>query len=46
MLESKLNGGNMIAAIDTGAVPLIRYFAPFLDWRRDETKQLDRATRK
>ena len=46
VLKSKLNGGNMIAAINTWAVPLIRYSAPFLDWLRDEMKQVDRTTRK
>ena len=46
VLKSKLNGGNMIAAINTWAVPLIRYSAPFLNWRRDQMKQLDRTTRK
>ena len=32
VLKSKLNGGNMIAAINTSAVPLIQYSVPFLDW--------------
>ena len=31
VLKSKLNGGNMISAINTWAVPLIRYSAPFLE---------------
>ena len=46
VLKSKLNGGNMISAINTWAVPLIRYSAPFLEWRRDEIKEMDRTTRK
>ena len=46
VLKSKLNGGNMVSAINTWAVPLIRYSAPFLDWRRDEIKEMDRTTRK
>ena len=46
VLKSKLNGGNMISAINTWAVPLIRYSTPFLHWRRDEIKEMDRATRK
>ena len=45
VLKSKLNGGNMVSAISTWAVPLIRYSAPFLDWRRDEIKEMDRTTR-
>ena len=36
----------MISAINTWAVPLIRYSAPFLEWRRDEIKEMDRTTRK
>ena len=46
VLKSKLNGGNMISAINTWEVPLIRYSAPFLEWRRDEIKEMDRTTRK
>ena len=46
VLKSKLNGGNMISAINTWAVPLTRYSAPFLEWRRDEIKEMDRTTRK
>ena len=36
----------MISAISTWAVPLIRYSSPFLEWRRDEIKEMDRTTRK
>ena len=46
VLKSKLNGGNMVSAINTWAVPLIRYSAPFLYWGRDEIKEMDRTTRK
>ena len=46
VVKSKLNGGNMVSTINTWAVPLIRYSAPFLDWRRDEIKEMDRTTRK
>ena len=46
VLRSELNGGNMISAINTWAVPLIRYSAPFLEWQRDEIKEMDRTTRK
>ena len=34
VLKSKLNRGNMTAAISTWAVPLVRHSAPFLDWQR------------
>ena len=45
-LRSKLSGGNIITAVNTWAVSLIRYAAPFVEWRRDELKEMDRSTRK
>ena len=46
VLETKLNGNNLIKAINTWAVAVIRYSAPFLDWNKDELLALDRRTRK
>ena len=46
ILKSKLNGGNVITAINTWAVSMMRYTAPFVDWRKDELKEIDRDTRK
>ena len=46
MLETKLNGGNIIKAINTWAIPVLRYSAPFLKWRKTELQELDRRTRK
>ena len=46
ILKSKLNGGNTITAINTWAVSMMRYAAPFVDWRKDELKEIDRETRK
>ena len=46
ILRSKLSGGNIITAVNTWAVSLIRYAAPFVEWRRDELKEMDRSTRK
>ena len=46
ILKSKLNGGNMITAINTWAVSMMRYTAPFVNWRKDELKEIDRGTRK
>ena len=46
ILKSKLNGGNTITAINTWAVSMMRYTAPFVDWRKDELKEIDRDTRK
>ena len=46
LLETKLSGRNLIKGINTCAVPLVRYFRPFLKWIRDELKQMDQRTRK
>ena len=45
-LETKLNGKNVIKAINTWAVALLRYSAAFLQWTRLEKEELDRRTRK
>ena len=31
----------MITAINTRAVSMMRYTAPFVDWRKDELKEID-----
>ena len=46
VLESKLNGGNLVKAINTWAISLIRYSAAFIDWNVMEVQALDRRTRK
>ena len=46
ILRSKLNAGNIIQAINSRAVSLIRYGAGIIDWRKDELKDIDRKTRK
>ena len=46
LLETKLNGRNLIKGINTWAVPLVRCSGPFLKWTRDEFKQMDQRTRK
>ena len=46
LLETKLNGQNIINAINTRAIPLLRYSAAFLGWTKEEIQQLDRKTRK
>ena len=45
LLETKLNGRNLIKGINTWAVPLLRYSGPFLECTRDELKQMDQRTR-
>lgn len=46
MLKSKLNGGNVIKAINTYAVAAIRYTAGIVKWNKEELDTLDRKTRK
>ena len=46
ILETKLNGGNIITEINTWAISLLRHSAAFLDWARAEFEQMDRRTRK
>ena len=46
ILETKLNGGNIITGINTWAIPLLRYSAAFLDRAEPELEQMDRRTRK
>ena len=46
VLETKLNGGNIIKEINAWAVSLVRYSAAFIDWNCAELTQLDRRTRK
>ena len=46
ILQSKLNGGNKIKAINTWAVSLLRYSAPFVNWTKEEVREMDRMTRK
>ena len=45
LLETKLSGRNLIKGTKTSAVPLVRYFGPFLKWTRDVLKQMDQRTR-
>ena len=44
ILETKLNSKNVIKAINTWAVALLRYSAAFLQWIRLEKEELDRRT--
>ena len=46
ILETKLNGGNIITGINTWAISLLSYSAAFLDWTGAELEQIDRKTRK
>ena len=46
ILETKLNGGNIIKGINTWAVTFPRYSAAFIDWNCAELTQTDRITRR
>ena len=41
-----LNGGNMVRAINTWAVSLVRYSAELVEWTQEELDRIDRKTRK
>ena len=45
-MKTQLNGENMFLALNTWAISLIRYSAAFLDWTKEEIKELDSWTRK
>ena len=46
ILKSRLNGKNIIIAINTWAVSLLRYGAGLINWTKNEMQELDRKTRK
>ena len=46
ILKSKLNGGNVVSAINARAVSIIRYGAGIIKWIKEELGKLDRKTRK
>ena len=45
VLKSKLNGGNLLHAVNTWAVSLLRYSAAFVSWRKSELQAIDRKNR-
>ena len=44
MLKSQLNVGNVIQAINTSALSIIRYSSGILDWTKLELQELERKT--
>ena len=46
ILKSKLNSGNTVKAINTWAIPVIRYSGGIIDWKNSELCNMDRKTRK
>ena len=45
-LKSKLNGGNIISAINSRAVSMVRYGAGIINWTKMELEELDLKTKK
>ena len=46
LMKTHLNGKNLFQALNTWAISVIRYGADFLDWTKEETKELDSWIRK
>ena len=46
VLKPKLNGGNLVCGVNTWVVPLLRYSAAFVSWRKSELQAIDRKTTK
>ena len=46
ILKSKLNAGNVVMAVNSRAVSLVRYGAGIVDWTKAELQEMDRKTRK
>jgi len=44
ILHSKLNGGNIISAINMWAVFVGQYSPGIVNWRKDEVERMDRKT--
>ena len=44
--RSKLNSGNLIDAINSWAVGVVRYGAGIISWTKEEVREMDRKTRK
>ena len=42
ILKLKLNSGNTVKAINSWAVPIIRYSAGIVDWKNSELHNMDR----
>ena len=46
LVKTRLNKKNLLLALNTWAISVIRYSAAFLDWTKEATKELERWTRK
>ena len=46
IFKSKLNSRNTVNAVNTWAVPVVRYSGGIVDWTKDDLQNIDRKTRK
>ena len=46
IVKTKLNGRNIVKGINTWAIPVLGYLAPFLSWTKTELQSIDGKTRK
>ena len=46
IVTTKLNGRSIVKGINTWAIPVLRYSAPFLSWTKTELQSIDGKTRK
>ena len=45
VLESNLNGENLVQEVNTWAASLLRYSVAFISWRKRQLHDIDRKTR-
>ena len=46
IVKTKLNGRNIVKGVDTWAILVLRYSAPFLSWTKTELQSINGKTRK
>ena len=46
ILKPKLNSRNTVKAINTWALPVVRYSGGIVDWTKEDLENIDRITRK
>ena len=46
ILKSKLNAGNIVKAINSRAIAVVRHGAGIMKWTKEELREMDRKTRK
>ena len=46
VLKSKLSAGNTVQAMNTWAIPVVRYTAGIIDWTKAQLQDIDQKTRK